>query len=94
MIAYVILFYLLLLPLAGLSLRGRMPRFLLMCYTLPFCVALSGLVFGSRLFLLGLVLALILRPLGGKILFQKIHFSHFLVHGMISLLFAVLLLYF
>lgn len=85
LVKWLIVVYVGLLVPAALSYRSKLPNWLLVLYALP---ALLCLGFWSQKwnFCLALLLACLVRVLGGRILFGKNHLSHFLSHLLISVL--------
>ncbi|MBF0777985.1 hypothetical protein [Streptococcus cuniculi] len=84
----------------ALSMKNQLSTVWRIVYALPMLLALLA-VLGSGdkatcqgLLLASLFLAWVIRPLGGKFVFGQVHLSHFLVHGIISLLLVFGLFFF
>lgn len=85
LIKWLIVFYVGLLVPAARSYRSKLPNWLLVLYALPVLLCLA--VWSQNWnFCLALLVACLVRVLGGRILFGKNHLSHFLSHLLISVL--------
>ncbi|HEM3682640.1 TPA: hypothetical protein U1D20_000080 [Streptococcus suis] len=88
-----IVLYLGLLTLSAWIYRKQLPSWLLALYAYPVLLSLLGwqTVWG---FILGLFLACGVRVLGGRVLFGRNRFSHFLSHVVLSFILALALFLF
>ncbi|HEL2056653.1 TPA: hypothetical protein TY413_002012 [Streptococcus suis] len=92
-VKWLIVLYLGLLPLSAWVYRKQLTSWLLVLYSSPVLLSLLGwqTVWG---FIFGLILACGVRVLGGRILFGRNSFSHFLSHVVLSFIFALALFLF
>ncbi|MGT2715678.1 hypothetical protein [Streptococcus respiraculi] len=92
MFQFLIFLYVTLPFLAVLFMKERVSALWRLVYAIPvFLVFLALLgqvdrVVSQGMFIASLVLLWLIRPLVGKFVFGQVHLSHFLLHGLISLL--------
>ncbi|MBJ8325801.1 hypothetical protein [Streptococcus pacificus] len=94
--------YLFLMALAVISSYQKMPLWLLLLNIIPIVLMIASF----SMFLLGtfsminlhyviigsLIAFLIIRPINGKLIYQEIHLSHLVIHGVITIILVIMLL--
>ncbi|GGE24282.1 hypothetical protein [Streptococcus himalayensis] len=100
MFQFLIFLYVTLPFLSALWMKERISALWRLVYAIPVSLVSLALlgqftrVVSQGMFITGLVLLWFIRPLVGKFVFGQVHLSHFVVHGLISLLLVLGLFFF